>query len=208
MRVIAFHSILVTTAAFLVSAIENSAFEVGNALADDNMLRGLITNPRWIGYASIVITQIGIFSLISSLIYSMFALLLGVLYGFDLSRHSAVVGFAYHAVGVVFLFLQGIVETLKNSLNLVDPMGTTQIVGGPNDYISYGGPEAASILAYGLVTQVITTCTLIPTMWSLYRRMEDAHRLIRNGNHSVRFTERAHDEGHNARKNIRSARYA
>ena len=134
----------------------------------------------------------------------MFALFLGVLYGFDLSSHSAVIGFGYHSVGILFLFLQGIVETLKNTLNLVDRMGTTQIVGVPTDYLDFGGAEGASILAYGLVTQAIMTSTLIPTMWSLYRRMEHTHRLIKKGNHSGRFKERSYEEGYNARKNIRT----
>ena len=132
----------------------------------------------------------------------MFALFLGVLYGFDLSNHSALVGFTYHAIGIAFLFLQGIVETLKNSLNLVDRMGTTQIIGAPNEYVDFGGAESASILAFGLVAQALMTSTLIPTMWSLYRRMEYTHRLIQKGNHSGRFRERPYDEGH--RKNIRS----
>ena len=59
-----FHITLATISTFLISSIENAAFEVGNQLADEYLLRGLITNPAWFGYVSVVVTQIGVYSLI------------------------------------------------------------------------------------------------------------------------------------------------
>ena len=171
MRVQHLHALFATTATFLVTSVENSAFEVGNALADDSMLRSLVTDPPWVGNLSVFVTQVSVHTLMCALVTSVYVCALAAYWDVE-TRETVVVSSVYFAIGLAGLCVQGVIESFKSLLNLNRNVGTTQL-GNRTDF---SGGEAAQILSIGLATEFAVLLSLVFTLPLLHAYMHRAAR--------------------------------
>ena len=163
MRVQNLHALIATISTFLVTSVERSAFEVGNSLADDSMLRSLVTEPAWVGNLSIFVTQISVHTLMCAIITSVFVCALAAYWSVE-ANETVTVSLAYFATGLVGLCIQGVLESFKNTLNLNKNVGTTQL----GVQHRFSGAEAAHIMTIGLVTEFVILATLLFTLPLIY----------------------------------------